>query len=190
MEFFRPAVGVLNRDNVGLVLLLRPVLSEEAPDGLNPPNLCVANTHLLYNPRRGDIKLAQLALLLAEVDKLSHTPEGQRCPIILCGDLNATPSSPLYQLLHNGFLNCRSVPAWKVGVGIADGDWPFSLFHLTVAFSPRCLARINTGEFHSPGFCLFLCCRTFWGSMTDAGMWRRSHQWSKVRSLILTLSHL
>ncbi|CAI9567247.1 unnamed protein product [Staurois parvus] len=114
VEFFRPAVDVLNRDNVGLVLLLRPVLSEEASEGLSPPSLCVANTHLLYNPRRGDIKLAQLALLLAEVDKLSSTTEGQRCPIILCGDLNATPNSPLYQLLHNGVLNCRGLPAWKV----------------------------------------------------------------------------
>nr|DBA14604.1 TPA: hypothetical protein GDO54_005546 [Pyxicephalus adspersus] len=114
VEFFRPTINVLNRDNVGLVLLLRPVLSEETSDKLSPPNLCVANTHLLYNPRRGDIKLAQLALLLAEVDKLSRTPEGGRCPIILCGDLNATPNSPLYHLLHNGVLNCRRLPAWKV----------------------------------------------------------------------------
>ncbi|XP_073465649.1 protein angel homolog 1 [Aquarana catesbeiana] len=144
VEFFRPAVGVLNRDNVGLVLLLRPVLSEEAPDGLNTPNLCVANTHLLYNPRRGDIKLAQLALLLAEVDKLSHTPEGQRCPIILCGDLNATPSSPLYQLLHNGVLNYRNLPAWKVSG--QDQYWgvphsrvlPFPLLPDILGVNDRC----------------------------------------------------
>ncbi|XP_018430720.1 PREDICTED: protein angel homolog 1-like [Nanorana parkeri] len=115
VEFFRPAIDVLNRDNVGLVLLLRPVLPpEEGADGPRPPSLCVANTHLLYNPRRGDIKLAQLALLLAEVDRVSGTAEGRHCPIILCGDLNATPNSPLYQLLHNGVLNCHQLPAWKV----------------------------------------------------------------------------
>ncbi|XP_073494201.1 protein angel homolog 1 [Phyllobates terribilis] len=115
VEFFRPAIDVLNRDNVGLVLLLQPRLPEGTQDGrAAPPPLCVANTHLLYNPRRGDIKLAQLALLLAEVEKLSRTPDGSHCPIILCGDLNATPDSLLYQLLHNGVLSYRGLPAWKV----------------------------------------------------------------------------
>ncbi|XP_040267182.1 protein angel homolog 1 isoform X2 [Bufo bufo] len=115
VEFFRPAINVLNRDNVALVLLLQPQLPEGAPDGrATAPRLCVANTHLLYNPQRGDIKLAQLALLLAEVETLSRNPGGSRCPIILCGDLNATPDSPLYQLLYNGVLNYRDLPAWKV----------------------------------------------------------------------------
>ncbi|KAG9481706.1 hypothetical protein GDO78_010768 [Eleutherodactylus coqui] len=115
VEFFRPAIDVLNRDNVGLVLLLQPQLLEGTQDGCAAPTpLCVANTHLLYNPRRGDIKLAQLALLLAEVDKLSRNPDGSRCPIILCGDLNATPDSPIYQLVYNGVLNYNCLPAWKV----------------------------------------------------------------------------
>lgn len=113
VEFFRPAIDVLNRDNVGLVLLLQPRPPEGVQDAAFTP-LCVVNTHLLYNPRRGDIKLAQLALLLAEVEKLSRRPDGSRCPIILCGDLNATPDSPLYQLLYNGVLNYSGLPAWKV----------------------------------------------------------------------------
>lgn len=113
VEFFRPAIDVLNRDNVGLVLLLQPRPAEGVQDATSTP-LCVVNTHLLYNPRRGDIKLAQLALLLAEVEKLSRHPDGSRCPIILCGDLNATPDSPLYQLLYNGVLNYSGLPAWKV----------------------------------------------------------------------------
>ncbi|KAM3919943.1 protein angel homolog 1 isoform 2-T2 [Leptodactylus fuscus] len=115
VEFFRPAIDVLNRDNVGLVLLLQPRLNEGTENGhAAPAPLCVANTHLLYNPRRGDIKLAQLALLLAEVEKLSRKPDGSHCPIILCGDLNSTPDSPLYQLLYNGILNYSGLPAWKV----------------------------------------------------------------------------
>ncbi|KAM4012947.1 protein angel homolog 1 isoform 2-T6 [Anomaloglossus baeobatrachus] len=115
VEFFRPAIDVLNRDNVGLVLLLQPRLPEGTGDGrAAPAPLCVANTHLLYNPRRGDIKLAQLALLLAEVEKLSRSPDGSHWPIILCGDLNATPDSVLYQLLHNGVLNYSGLPCWKV----------------------------------------------------------------------------
>ncbi|KAM8921660.1 protein angel homolog 1 [Pelodytes ibericus] len=114
VEYFRPGIDVLNRDNVGLVLLLGPILEESLKEKYSPRPVCVANTHLLYNPRRGDIKLAQLALLLAEVDKVSLTPEGLNYPIILCGDLNATPDSPLYRLLRNGILRYKDLPAWKV----------------------------------------------------------------------------
>ena len=34
--------------------------------------LCVATTHMLFNPKRGDIKLAQLAVLLAELDRFTR----------------------------------------------------------------------------------------------------------------------
>ncbi|KAM4690841.1 protein angel homolog 1 isoform 2-T2 [Rhinophrynus dorsalis] len=114
VEFFRPGIDLLNRDNVGLVLLLRPLSPEGLEDAPSPLPLCVANTHLLYNPRRGDIKLAQLAFFLAEIDKVSRTPMGSHCPIILCGDLNATPRSPLYRLLSDGWLNYSGLPAGKV----------------------------------------------------------------------------
>lgn len=76
--------------------------------------LCVANTHVLYNPRRGDVKLAQVAILLAEVDKVARLADGSYCPIILCGDLNSVPDSPLYNFIRNGQLQYQGMPAWKV----------------------------------------------------------------------------
>lgn len=187
VEFFRPAIDVLNRDNVGLVLLLRPLLSEEGGDELSPSHLCVANTHLLYNPRRGDIKLAQLALLLAEVDKVSGPSGGRRSPIILCGDLNTTPHSPLYQLLHNGVLNCYGLPAWKVGAG-HSGRGVACVFipcDLSV-FSPRCRVRSSSAARLTPGRCPSPSGRTFWGSMITVSTPRPDHQRSKVRSLVCT----
>ncbi|NXM37205.1 ANGE1 protein, partial [Oxyruncus cristatus] len=113
VEYFRPGLDILNRDNVGLVLLLQPVL----PEGLDLKSispLCVANTHVLFNPRRGDIKLAQVALLLAEIDKIARTTEGSYYPVILCGDLNSVPDSPLYKFIRNGELSYHGMPAWKV----------------------------------------------------------------------------
>ncbi|NXX77958.1 ANGE1 protein, partial [Urocolius indicus] len=113
VEYFRPGLDVLNRDNVGLVLLLQPLL----PEGLDlkaVSPLCVATTHLLFNPRRGDIKLAQMALLLAEIDKVARTTEGSYCPVILCGDLNSVPDSPLYKFIRNGELSYHGMPTWKV----------------------------------------------------------------------------
>ncbi|NWW26272.1 ANGE1 protein, partial [Falcunculus frontatus] len=119
VEYFRPGLDVLNRDNVGLVLLLQPVL----PEGLGlkaASPLCVANTHVLFNPRRGDIKLAQVALLLAEIDKIARTTEGSYYPVILCGDLNSVPDSPLYKFIRNGELSYHGMPAWKVVSGQED----------------------------------------------------------------------
>lgn len=113
MEYFRPGLELLNRDNVGLVLLLQPLV----PEGLGQVSvapLCVANTHVLYNPRRGDVKLAQMAILLAEVDKVARLSDGSHCPIILCGDLNSVPDSPLYNFIRDGELQYNGMPAWKV----------------------------------------------------------------------------
>ncbi|XP_069064535.1 protein angel homolog 1 [Pleurodeles waltl] len=120
VEFFRPGIDLLNRDNVALVLLLQPLApgqtGDSGPKGsiATASSVCVANTHLLYNPRRGDIKLAQLALLLAEIDKLARTEHGSYCPVILCGDMNSIPNSPLYTFIQNGKLCYQGMPAWKV----------------------------------------------------------------------------
>ncbi|XP_061901033.1 protein angel homolog 2 [Entelurus aequoreus] len=108
VEFFRPGDVLLNRDNVGLVVLLRPSHTTGASDSSN--FLCVANTHLLYNPRRGDVKLAQLAILLAEISRLSRLPDGSSNPVVLCGDFNCTPWSPLFNFLTHGCLEYRGLP--------------------------------------------------------------------------------
>lgn len=110
VEYFRPGDALLDRDNVGLVLLLRPNSSEDQSD---PSFICVANTHLLYNPRRGDIKLAQLAILLAEIKRLCRRSDGSSNPVVLCGDFNSTPHSPLYDLLTTG---CLEYSGMQIGM--------------------------------------------------------------------------
>ena len=68
-------------------------------------SVCVANTHLLFNPRRGDVKLAQLMLLLSKIDKLTYKGSTDlSIPAILCGDFNLMPTSELYKLLNGGEL--------------------------------------------------------------------------------------
>ncbi|KAB1259007.1 Protein angel-like protein 2 [Camelus dromedarius] len=109
VEFYRPDVPLLDRDNVGLVLLLQPKIPSAAS-----PAICVANTHLLYNPRRGDIKLTQLAMLLAEISSVAHQKDGSFCPIVMCGDFNSVPGSPLYSFIKEGKLNYEGLPIGKV----------------------------------------------------------------------------
>uniref|UniRef100_UPI00358EC0E7 protein angel homolog 2-like isoform X3 n=1 Tax=Myxine glutinosa TaxID=7769 RepID=UPI00358EC0E7 len=112
VEYFHPGVPVLNRDNVGGIVMLRPL---GVPEGNKLVDLqfCVANTHLLYNPRRGDVKLAQLAVLLAEIDRTSRQ-ENSQCPVLLCGDFNSVPGSPLYRFIRDGSLYYRQMPIWQV----------------------------------------------------------------------------
>lgn len=109
LEFFRPETELLDRHNVGIVLLLRPVRAKGPP-------LCVANTHLLFNPSRGDVKLGQLAIMLAEIDSAvkSCKAKGEHCNLILCGDFNSVPHMPLYQLITTGELFFQGLPAWMV----------------------------------------------------------------------------
>ena len=97
VEYKVERVPVLDRDNVGLILKLAPKMG-----GAASRPLLVANTHLLYNPKRGDIRLCQAAMLLAELDRLGP---GRDTPVILAGDLNSQPDSPVVQLLTGGQLS-------------------------------------------------------------------------------------
>jgi protein angel len=72
----------------------------------------VATTHILYNPKRGDCKLAQLQYFLAHIDLIAF-----KCvkrvdnklvqvynPIIFCGDFNCDFRSKFYEFINNGKL--------------------------------------------------------------------------------------
>ena len=108
VEYFKPGIHVLDRDNVALLVLLRPKGKKVNNKSFR---LCIANTHLLFNPRRGDIKLAQAMLLMAEIEKLSFiknipkTGKEKYCPTLLCGDFNCEPFCDLYKFFGRGILN-------------------------------------------------------------------------------------
>lgn len=64
MEYRHQSVPVLDRDNIAIIAKFAPTanLSKE---------FVVATTHLLYNPKREDVRLAQVQLLLSEIEKIS-----------------------------------------------------------------------------------------------------------------------
>ncbi|XP_062617567.1 protein angel homolog 2-like isoform X2 [Saccostrea cucullata] len=100
VHYFQVGSPLTNRDNVGLILKLTPLSGQEG--------FCVANTHLLYNPKRGDIKLLQLIKLLAELDHM--VPDFQTVPIILCGDFNARPHSFMFKFITQAYLRYHGLP--------------------------------------------------------------------------------
>lgn len=146
VEFFRAGDALLDRDNVGQVVLLRPRC---APPG-SAPFICVANTHLLYNPRRGDVKLAQLAILLAELDRLARLPDGSTNPVLLCGDLNSAPYSPLYRFLTRGQLDYAGLQISMVSGqdGGSRGQRLLScpIWSHSVGINRRCQYKRTTGS--------------------------------------------
>ncbi|CAN8009742.1 unnamed protein product [Ixodes pacificus] len=144
VEFARTGVTVLDRDNVAIVALLKP----RAADGRFSPDfrLCVSTTHLLFNPRRGDVKLAQLCLLLAEIDRLAARggagADGapHYFPVVLCGDMNSRPHSPLYRFVTRGRLNYAGLLSGDVS-GQSEGANRGKLIPLD-----ECLFQLNISE--------------------------------------------
>lgn len=107
VEFLQPQTAGVG----GGVLLDRPnvaVLAHFHAAHNSSIELVVATTHLLYNPRREDVRLAQTQLLLAELDRcayLGRCPDSGaavHAPVVLTGDFNAEPRSATVQLLTHG----------------------------------------------------------------------------------------
>jgi len=86
------------RDNVAQVVVLemiQDVQGNPLPTGQRV-NLCVANTHLFWDPEFADVKLWQTHMLVRELEKLTLN---RGLPLILCGDFNSEPTSAVHKLL-------------------------------------------------------------------------------------------
>ncbi|CAF1075314.1 unnamed protein product [Didymodactylos carnosus] len=128
VPFHCPTIELLDRDNVGLVALFRPKTSRSSSDDA----FCVASTHLLFSPKRGDIKLAQLQYFLAEIDRISIKDDNINVeptyyPIILCGDFNCQPYSPLYQFLLDGYIQYNQYKRSEISGQILSNCYSLNL---------------------------------------------------------------
>ena len=74
----------------------------------------MATTHILYNPKAGEVKLAQMAYLLAKLHSIAVTEGGGLLPCILCGDFNSLPNSPFLRFLLEGWLDYSRLQATDV----------------------------------------------------------------------------
>ncbi|KAF9939879.1 Protein angel 2 [Mortierella alpina] len=92
-------------ENVGIVAILDVIGQGSTPT----KTICVATTHILFNHRRGMIKLAQLKMLLDRSEVLMRQ---QPCaiPIVLCGDLNLVPDSLLMRFLMSKYVDVSKMP--------------------------------------------------------------------------------
>lgn len=99
------------RDNVAQICVLESKMrfpeNAALPSSYNMPSranqVVVCNTHVLYNPKRGEIKLGQVRILLDRAFTVSKA--WNDAPVIVCGDFNSIPMSPLYRFIATQKLN-------------------------------------------------------------------------------------
>ncbi|XP_023298972.2 protein angel [Lucilia cuprina] len=92
VEYYTDNVLTLNRENIAIMAKFQPMED-------NSSTFVVATTHLLYNPRREDIRISQINKLIQEIIAFSNTHMKNRLPIILTGDFNFTPDTKAFELL-------------------------------------------------------------------------------------------
>ncbi len=116
---------LMDRDNIALVCVLEDIRGPRhpIPPHAAPPHgrqLIVANTHLLFNIKRGDLKMAQLHHLMHVVagcrdaavarsaaargdDDRDASADAVDAPaVFVMGDFNCTPNSALYSYMTRG----------------------------------------------------------------------------------------
>jgi mRNA deadenylase 3'-5' endonuclease subunit Ccr4 len=104
------------RDNVAQVYKLQYLGNLQHSD---PFELVVSNIHVLFNPKRGDIKLGQVRVLM---DTISTASRDGMVPVVMCGDYNSAPYSSLYDYLSSGYLNVLESDRKRVSGQIAGSS--------------------------------------------------------------------
>ncbi|CAM8949523.1 unnamed protein product [Rhodiola kirilowii] len=107
------------RDNVAQICVLESVqriqmenLSVSGTSSAGSNRVVVCNIHVLFNPKRGDIKIGQVRVLFEKAHAVSKA--WNNAPIVVCGDFNCTPKSPLYNYIVEQKLELSELARDKV----------------------------------------------------------------------------
>ncbi|GMS79917.1 hypothetical protein PENTCL1PPCAC_2092, partial [Pristionchus entomophagus] len=104
VDFLVPGDNLMDRGNVAQVFRVECLQTGAS--------LIITNTHILFNEKRGDIKLGQIALLMANIHAMRREDE----PVICLGDWNLEPASDLYIYITGGSLDASQfVPRYGSG---------------------------------------------------------------------------
>jgi len=93
---------LVEKDNVALVLLLKPKGTLKINPDAEVDQLLVVNTHIHWNPACEDVKVMQVQLLIEQLEMMAKTygsPCGAPLPMVVSGDFNSVTESAVYQLL-------------------------------------------------------------------------------------------
>ncbi|KAM7401644.1 hypothetical protein PAMP_016941 [Pampus punctatissimus] len=74
-------------------------------EDVNKPDrkVCVANTHLYWHPKGGNVRLVQMGVTLQHLSHvISEVAPG--APLVFCGDFNSSPNSGVFQLVSEALV--------------------------------------------------------------------------------------
>uniref|UniRef100_A0A1I8AEH3 Endo/exonuclease/phosphatase domain-containing protein n=1 Tax=Steinernema glaseri TaxID=37863 RepID=A0A1I8AEH3_9BILA len=97
VDLFASEDSTLDKPNVAQLIRLRHIHSKK--------EICIANTHLVFNKKYGAKKFAQTALILAHLR--SFIQKGRPAEYLLCGDFNIEPFSDVYRFILEGRLDLQ-----------------------------------------------------------------------------------
>ena len=139
--------------SAGITIPSLPHPSEsQATPTMDGHTFCIATTHLLFNPKAGEIKLAQVACLLAEVHSVALDGAGdQTSPVVVCGDMNSVPRSPLVTFLQDGrldygHLSARDIAGYYRNIGSGRRRIPTPLLPPALGIGADCKYYIGSGD--------------------------------------------
>ncbi|KAF4375173.1 hypothetical protein F8388_017319 [Cannabis sativa] len=123
------------RDNVAQICVLE-LLSRNCDENAatlptsstNSNKVVVCNIHVLFNPKRGDIKLGQVRTLLDRAHAVSKI--WNDAPVVLCGDFNCVPKIDLSVVDRNKLsgqasAEIREQRTYNPNYGVISGDYSF-----------------------------------------------------------------
>ena len=86
--------------------------------------IVIANGHLIFNPKRGDVKVGQARMLLATAAKMRQRSidRGFDTHCLVCGDFNISPTGPLYDFFRDGHLDLSAVRRRELSGTLVDND--------------------------------------------------------------------
>mmetsp|Transcript_6521 Transcript_6521/g.10133 ORF Transcript_6521/g.10133 Transcript_6521/m.10133 type:complete len:679 (-) Transcript_6521:32-2068(-) len=107
------------KGNIALTVVLEELSNNRSNEmrRTRKRRICVANTHIYWDPEFADVKLWQTQALTQELERLTLQ---RQLPLLLCGDFNSMPDSSVYSFLRGeripsdcpAYLNdiCRILP--------------------------------------------------------------------------------
>ncbi|XP_013146111.1 PREDICTED: protein angel homolog 2-like [Papilio polytes] len=120
VQFCQTSYGILNRDEVGLAVRLVP-LDARAPSS----PLVVATTRLFHYVGSEHVRLAQLQLFLAHLERFANNGcQLGYHPIILSGDINSAHETPVIKFLTRGHVSVSKTRLRGVEIQNINQDQP------------------------------------------------------------------
>lgn len=124
---------MFNKENIAVFSLLKKQNNSDIIEKENDSHnfgetsrdeyFLIVNTHLLFNSRRGDIKVSQITMILKAINKIIFNfkeskscvnPKDKYITTLFCGDFNSTYNSAIYRLITKGEINCSYLNRYNV----------------------------------------------------------------------------